>query len=194
MVLSNDSSLVTSRKPSGLGGEELRNQRTGQLMSGGNQKTYHCPANRFDYPAVLLGSQWAGWSELNSVGWPLRSLPGWLTLQLGGYHNPIARSLALVGWPWGSVAGCLTLQLSSYRCPMVGIPITAVLSLALLLLHLCPDDPTNLVQNYRLYPVWAIGPCPSLPGKMVFSGSDHVSLQENPRWVWVLANLLPRQA
>jgi len=128
------------------------------------------------------------------VGKPLRSLAGWLTLQLGGYHNPIAGSLALVGWPSCSQAGCLTLQLSGYRCPIVGIPFTAVLSHAVLLLHLCLDGPANIVQNYRLYPVWAIGPRLSLPGKKVFSGSDHVSILENTRWVWVLADLLLRQA
>jgi len=104
------------------------------------------------------------------VGWPLRSLAGWLTLQLGGYHNPITGSLALVGWPSRSLAGCLTLQLSGYRCLIVGIPFTAVLSHAVLLLHLCPDGPANLVQNYCLYPVWAIGLRLSLPGKKVFSG------------------------
>jgi len=132
--------------------------------------------------------------SLNSVGWPLRSLAGWLTLQLGGYHNPIAGSLALVGWPSHSLAGCLTLQLSGYRCPIVGRPFTVALSHAVLLLHLCPDGPVNLVQNYRLYPVWAIGPGLSLPGKKVFSGSDQVSVLENTRWVRVLADLLPRQA
>jgi len=128
------------------------------------------------------------------VGWPLRSLAGWLTLQVGGYHNPIAGSLALVGWPSRSLAGCLTLQLSGYRCPIVGIPFTAILSHAVLPLHLCPDGPANLVQNSRLYPVWAIGSRLSLPGKKVFSGSDHVSVLENTRWVRVLAELLPHQA
>jgi len=98
-----------------------------------------------------------------------------------------------VGWPSGSLAGCLTLQLSGYRCPIVGIPFMVVLLYALLLLHLCPDGPANLVQNYRLYPVWAIGPRLSLPGKEVFCGSDHVSVLENTRWVQVLADLLPRQ-
>jgi len=128
------------------------------------------------------------------VGWPLCSLAGWLTLQLGGYHNPIAGSLAFVGWQSPSLAGCLTLQLSSYRCPIVGIPFTAVLSYAVLLLHLCPDGSANLVQNYRLYPVWAIGPRLSLPGNKFFSGSDHVSVLDNTRWVRVLADLLPCQA
>ena len=60
--------------------------------------------------------------SLNSEDWLLRSLAAWLTLQLGGYHNTIAESLALVGWPSHSLAGCLTLQLSGYRCPIVGIP------------------------------------------------------------------------
>jgi len=128
------------------------------------------------------------------VGWPLRSLAGWLTLQLGGYHNPIAGSLALVGWLSRSLAGCLTLQLRGYWCPIVGLPFTAVLSHAMLLLHLCPDGPANLVQNHRLYPVWAIGPRLSLPGKKVFSGSDHVSVLDITRWVRVLADPLPRQA
>jgi len=135
----------------------------------------------------------AAWS-FNSVGWLLRSLAGWLTLQLGGYHNPIAGRLALVGWPGRSLAGCLTLQLSGYRCPIVGIPFIAVLSHAVLLLHLCPDGPANPFQNYRHYPVWAMGPRLSLPGKKVFGGSDHVSVLKNTRWVRVLADLLPRQA
>jgi len=130
----------------------------------------------------------------NSVGWLLGSLTGGLTLQLGGYYNPIAGSLALVGWLSPSLAGCLTLQLSGYRCPIVGIPFTAVLLHAVLLLHLCPDGPANLVQNYHLYPVWAIGPRLSLLGKKVFSGSEHVSVLENMTWVRVLAYLLPRQA
>jgi len=99
-----------------------------------------------------------------------------------------------VGWPSCSLAGCLTLQLNGYRGPIVGIPFTAVLSHAVLLLHLCPDGPSNLVQSYRLYPVWAIGPRLSLPGKKVFSGSDNVSALENTRWARVLADLLPRQA
>jgi len=82
--------------------------------------------------------------RLNSVGWLLRSLAVWLTLQLGGYHNPLAGSLALVGWPLHSLAGCRTLQISGYRCPIVGIPFTAVLSHSLPLLHLCPDGPRIL--------------------------------------------------
>jgi len=85
-------------------------------------------------------------------------------------------------------------QLRGYRCPIVGRPFTAVLKHAVLLLHLSPDGPANLVQNYRLYPVWAIGPRLSLPGKKVFIGSDDVSVLENTRWVWVLADLLPHQA
>jgi len=132
--------------------------------------------------------------SLNSVGWPLCSLAGWLTLQLGGYHNPIAGSLALVGWPLRSRAGCLTLQLSGYYCLLNGIPIMAVLSHPVLLLHLCPDGPSTLVQNSRLYSVWAIGPRLSLPGKKGFSGSDHVSVLENTMRVRVLADLLPCQA
>jgi len=128
------------------------------------------------------------------VGWPLRSLAGWLTLQLGGYDNPIAGSLALVSWASRSLAGCLTPQPSGYRCPIIGILFTAVLSHAVLLLHLFLDGAVNLVQNYRLYPVWAIGPLLSLPGKKVLSGSDHVGVLENTRWVLVLADLLPRQA
>jgi len=127
------------------------------------------------------------------VHWPLRSLAGWLTLQLVGYHNPIAGSLALLGWPSHNLAGCLTLQLSGYSCPIVGIPFTAVLSKAVLLLHRCPDGLANLIQNYRLYPVWAIGPRLSLPGKKVFSGSDPVSVLDNTIWVQVLADLLLRQ-
>jgi len=99
-----------------------------------------------------------------------------------------------VGSPSRRLAGCLTLQLSLYRCPIVGIPFTALLSHAVLLLHLCPDGPTNLVQNYRLYPVWAIGQRLSLPDTKVFSGSHHVSVLENTRWVLVLVELLPRQA
>ena len=63
-----------------------------------------------------------------------------------------------------------------------------------ILLHLCPDGPANLVQNYRLWTVWAIGPCLNLPGKKVFSGLDHVSVLENTSWVRVLADLLRRQA
>jgi len=51
------------------------------------------------------------------VCWPWLCLAEWLTLQLGGYHKPIAGSLALLGWPSSSLAGCLTLQLSGYRCP-----------------------------------------------------------------------------
>jgi len=107
--------------------------------------------------------------SLNLVGWPLRSLAGWLVLEFSGCHNPIAGSFTLVGWPSGSLAGCLTLQPSGYRCPMVGIPFTAVLSHAVLIHHFCPDGHVNLVQNYRLYPVWAIGPRLRLPGKKVFS-------------------------
>jgi len=132
--------------------------------------------------------------SLNSVGWPLRSLAGWLTLPLGSYHNPIAGSLALVGWPLCSLAGCLTRQLSGYRCAIVGIPFRAVLSDPMLLLHPCRDGPANLVQNYRLYPVWAISPPLSSPGKKVFSGSDHINTLENTSWVPVLADLLPREA
>jgi len=63
-----------------------------------------------------------------------------------------------------------------------------------LLPHLSPNGPANLVQNYRLYPVWAIGPFLSLPGKKVLSGLDHVSVVENTKSVRVLADLLPRQA
>jgi len=85
--------------------------------------------------------------SLNLVGWPLCSLAGWLTVKLGGYHNPIAGSLAFVGWPSRSLAGCLTLQLSGYRCPIVGLPFTAVLWQALLLLHLCPHGSANLVRS-----------------------------------------------
>ena len=33
------------------------------------------------------------------MGWLLHSLAGWLTLQLGGYHNPMTGGLALVGGP-----------------------------------------------------------------------------------------------
>jgi len=128
------------------------------------------------------------------VGWPFRTLAGWLTLQLGRYYNPIAGSLALMGWPSRSLAGCLPLHLCGSRCPIVGIPFTVVLSHAVLLLHLCPDGPLNLVQNCRLYPVWAIGPRLSSPGEEVFSGSDHVSVLENMRSVRVLANLLLRHA
>ena len=128
------------------------------------------------------------------MGWPLRSLAGWLTLQLTGYHNPISGSLAWVGWPSRSRAGCLTLQLSGYRCPIVGIPFTAVLSDTVLLRHLGRDGPANLFRNYRLYPVWAIGPPLSLPGQKFFSGSDHVRVLGNTRWVQVVTDLLPRQA
>ena len=128
------------------------------------------------------------------MDWPLRSLAGWLTLQLSSYHNPIASSLALMSWPSRSLAKCLTLQLSGYRCPIGGIPFTVVLSHAVLLLHLCQDGLPNLVQNYRLYPVWAIGPRLSFPGKKVFRSWDHVSILENTRWVRVLAYLVPCQA
>jgi len=99
-----------------------------------------------------------------------------------------------VGWPSSSLPGCLTLQLGGHRCPMVGIPFTTVLSPAMLLCHLCPDGPANFVQNSRLAPVWAIGPRLSLPGEMVFTSSDRVSVLENTRWVPVLVDLLPRQA
>ena len=99
-----------------------------------------------------------------------------------------------MGWPLHSLAGWLTLQLSGYHCPIVGIPFTAVLSHAVLLPHLCPDGPANLVQNSSLYLVWAISPRPSLLGKKVFSGLDHVSILENTRWVRVLADLILRQA
>ena len=60
----------------------------------------------------------------------------------------------------------------------------------MLLLHLCPDGPAKLGKNYHRYPVWAIGLRLSLPGKKGFSGSDHVSVLENTRWVQVLADLL----
>ena len=128
------------------------------------------------------------------MGWQLPSLAGWLTRQLGGYYNPIARSLALRGWPSGSLDGCLALQLSGYGSPIIVIPFTAVLSNLVLLHHLCPEGPANLVQNDRLYPVWTIGSNLSLPGKKVFSGSDHVSVLDNTSWVRVRADLLPRQA
>jgi len=105
----------------------------------------------------------------------------------------MAGSLAVVGWALCSLSGCLTLQLSGSRSPIVGTPFMAVFSHAVLLLHLCPDGPTILVQNYRLYPVWAIGPRLSLPGKKVFSSLDYVSVLENERWVRVLADRLPRQ-
>jgi len=108
--------------------------------------------------------------------------------------QPNSREFAFGGLASRSPAGCLTLQVSGYRCPIIGIPFTAVLSHAVVLLHLCPDGPANLVQNYRLYPVWAIRPRLSLPSKKVFSGWDHVSVLENTRWVWFLAALLPRQS
>ena len=127
------------------------------------------------------------------MGWPLHGLAGWLTLLLSGSRCPIVCSWNLVGWPLRSLAGRLTLQRSGYRCPIVGIPFTGILSQAVLLLHLCPDGPTNIVKNYRLYAVWTIGPRLGLPGKKVFSVSDHLSVLEN-RWVRVLANLLLRQA
>jgi len=60
----------------------------------------------------------------------------------------------------------------------------------MLLLYLCLDGPANLVQNYHLYRLWAIGPRLILPGKKVFSRSDHVSVLENKNWVRVLADLL----
>ena len=99
-----------------------------------------------------------------------------------------------MGWPSRSLARCLTWRLSGYRCPIVGIPFLAVLSHPVLLLHLCPDGPANLVHNYRLYRFWAISPRLSSPGKKVFSGSDHVSVMENKGSVQVLADLVLRQA
>jgi len=72
--------------------------------------------------------------------------------------------------------------------------VTAVLLQAVLLLHLCSDGFVNVVQNYRLYPVCAIGTGLSLPDNEGFSGSDHLSILENTRWVRVQADLLPRQA
>jgi len=138
----------------------------------------HCGPNR---PAAR---------SLDWAGWPFCILAAWLTLRLTGYHNPITRSLHSVGLPSGSVARCLTLPLCGYRCPIVGIPFAAVLSSAVLLLHLCPDGPTTLVHNVRLYTVWAICPCFGLPGKKVFIGFDHVTVLENTTWVRVLADLL----
>ena len=166
-VLCSNGSLVASGKLSALGCAESRNLRT-----------------RAAYVQ----------RSLNSVCWPLRSLAGWLTLPLSGYHNPIATGLALVGWPSRSLTECLTLQLNGYCCPIVGIPLKVVLSHAVLLLHLCPDGPTNLVLNYHLYPGWAISPPLSLPGKKHFRGSDHVSVLGNRRWVRVLADFLLGQA
>jgi len=92
----------------------------------------------------------------------------WLTWQLGGYHTPIARSLALVGWRSHRMAGCLTLQLSGYHWPIVDIPLTEVLTHTVLFLPLCPEGPANLLPNYRLYPVWPLGRRLSLPGIKVF--------------------------
>jgi len=177
-----------------LGEQNREIREAGQQTSGGNQKTNQCPANRYDYPAAPRGPNAPADRSLNSVGWPKRSLAGWLTRQLGGYNNPTTWSFALVGWPSRSLTGCLTLQLSGYRCPFVGIPFTAVFLQAKLLLHLCPDCPGNLVENYRLYQVLVIRPYLCLPGKKVFSGADHVRVQENMRWVHVLADHLLRQA
>ena len=127
---------------------------------------------------------------LNSVGWLSRSLDACLARSC----CPIIGSLNSVGRSSRSLAGCQTLQLGGYRCPIVGIPFTAILSHAVHLLHLCPECPPNVVQNYRPYPVWTIGPHLDLPGKKVFSVSDYVSVLENTRWVQVLADLILRQA
>ena len=132
--------------------------------------------------------------RFTSVGWPLRSLPGWFTVQLAGYHNPLYWSLALVGWPSRSLAGCLILQLRGYCCPIVGILFTADLWHPVLLLNFWPDCPANLVQNYHRYTLWAIGPHLSLLGRRVFSGPDPLSVLGNTRSVGVLADLLPQQA
>ena len=107
---------------------------------------------------------------------------------------PNGQDLISLGWPSRNLVGCLTLQLGSYCCPIVGIPFTAILPHAVLLPHLGPDCPMNVVQNYLLYPVWTIGPRLCLPGNKVLSVSDYVSALENTRWVWVLADILPGQA
>jgi len=114
-------------------------RQPGQLTSGGNKKPNKCCVNRLDDHGPHWGSNVRAPRSFNSVGWPLRTLAGGLTLQQGGYRNPVAGSLALVGWLLCSLAGCLTLQLIYYRGPIVGIPFTAVLSHSVLLLYLCPD-------------------------------------------------------
>jgi len=82
-VLSNNTSLVTFREPSALGGEQSRIQEPGQQTSGRNQETNQCPPNRFDYPAVPLGSRCPGCSEFE-LGTLAVVYPGWMVDSAAG--------------------------------------------------------------------------------------------------------------
>jgi len=139
-------------------------------------------------PNTLAARVWIRWAS-RCTAW----LDGWLC------SSAATTTQSPGDWLWW--AGCCIVWLHAWLCSSVA---TAAQSSVYPSWRSCRTPCSFspfarmvapiLSRIISLYQFWAIRPHLSLLCKKVFSGTDHVRIHENTRWVRVLADLLPRQA
>jgi len=126
--------------------------------------------NRFGYPGLQPGLQYAGCWEFDSQSVKLDVSE---CVKLG-----MSESEEL---PVGGPSRHLTLHLCRHCFPIVSKPFTAIFLYPMLLLHFLFDGVANVLEDHCLYAVGACGPHLALAGKTVFRAHHEVSILAGTR-------------